>query len=88
MHTLVVMFGVVVNIILITAVLSIVVGMVWVISPLKDKEVYMGSVFVYTPLGGRITGLIILGSGVAGLVLGFLLDRVQFKLVQRYGART
>lgn len=88
-HTTVVIFGVIVNLILVLALLSVVVGLVWVISPLKDK-MYIGSVYVYryyAPLGGRITGLCILGSGLAGLILGFVLDRVHLGLAERFGAR-
>jgi len=89
MHTLTAIFGVIAEIILILAVLSIIVGVVWIISPLKDK-MYMGSLDIYqyyTPMGGRLTGLIILGSGVAGLILGLLLDEVHIRIAKRFGAR-
>ena len=90
MHTLIVVFEVAVNIVLVLAILSIIVGVVWVIFPLKDK-MYAGSVFIYqyyTPLGGRTTGLVILGSGLTGLILGFILDRECVKLAERFGSRT
>lgn len=89
MHSLVVIFGVIVNIVLVLALLSIVVGLVWVVSPLKDK-VYMGSVYIYrycTPLGGRTTGLTILGFGFTGLILALLLDRGHVRLTKGFGAR-
>ena len=90
MHTAIVILGVVVNIVLVLALLSIVVGLVWVVSPLKDK-IYMGSVYIYqysTPLGGRTTGLSILCFGFAGLILGLLLDRGYARLRKGFGART
>jgi hypothetical protein len=89
MHTVVVVFGVIVNIVLVLALLSIVIGLVWVISPLRDK-VYMGSVYIYryyTPLGGRTTGLSILVSGFIGLIVGFLLDKWHVRLIKGFGAR-
>lgn len=89
-HTIVVIFGVIVNIVLVLALLSIIVGLVWVISPLKDK-VYIGSVHIYrysTPLGGRTTGLTILGFGFTGLILGLLLDKGYVRLTKGFGART
>ena len=90
MHTLVVVLQVIANIILVLALISIIVGVVWTISPLKDK-MYMGSLYVYkyyTPLGGRGTGLSILGIGLAGLVAGFLLDEWHSKLRKKFGGRT
>ena len=90
MHTAVVILGVVVNVVLVLGLLSIAVGLVWVISPLKDK-VYMGSVFIYnyyTPLGGRGTGLVILGLGLTSLALGFLLDKWHARLIKDFGARS
>jgi hypothetical protein len=90
MHTAVVLFGVIVDIVLVLAILSIIVGVVWIISPLKDK-MYMGTVYTYryyTPLGGRETGLFILGLGVTGLILGFLLDKEHVRLTKRFGSRT
>ena len=90
MHTAVVVLGVIVNVILVLALLSIAVGLVWVASPLKDKA-YMGSTYVYqyyTPLGGRGTGLVILGLGLTGLTLGFLLDKWHARLIKDFGARS
>ena len=90
MHSVVTVFGVIINIVLVLALVSMMVGLVWIVSPLKDKE-YMGSVYIYryhTPLGGRATGLGILGLGVGGLILGLLLDEWQVRLARRFGART
>ena len=90
MHTWVSILGAAVIVILVLAILTIIVGVIWTVSPLRYKE-YMGSVDVYRynmPLGGRVTGLIILGFGIAGLVLGSLLDREHTKLVKKFGSRT
>jgi hypothetical protein len=90
MHTVVVILGVIVNVVLVLALLSIAVGLVWVISPLKDK-IYMGSVYTYqyyTPLGGRATGLVILALGLTSLILGLLLDRWHARLIKDFGARS
>ncbi len=89
MHTIISIFGIVANIILVLAVLSIIAGLVWVISPLKDK-MYFGAAGIYeyyTPLGGRLTGVMILCSGVIGFALGLVLDRVHFKLAEKFGSR-
>ena len=89
MHTIVAIFGVIANIIMVLAVLTIIAGMVWVISPLKDK-IYFGASSIYeyyTPLGGRGTGLVILCSGLIGFALGLVLDRVHFKLAAKFGSR-
>ena len=88
MHTIVAILGVIVNVVLVLALLSIVVGLVWVVFPLKDK-VFVGSyVYEHTPLGGRTTGLSILGFGLICLILGFLLDKAQVSLSKEFGART
>jgi len=90
MHTVAVILGVIANIFFALAIISIVVGLVWVMFPLKDKH-YLGSVEVYQyyyPLGGRMTGLCILAIGIASLALGFLLDRVHFRLISKFGSRT
>ncbi len=90
MNTLVAILGVVVNIIFALAIISIIVGLVWIMFPLKDKH-YLGSVDVYVyynPLGGRMTGLIILCVGIISLILGIYLDRVQFRLSRKFGSRT
>lgn len=84
MHTLVTVFGVVVSIVLITAIISMIVGLIWVIYPLKNR-LYMDR--YTTPLGGRETGAIILGAGLAGLILGLALDRVQTKMARQFGSR-
>ena len=84
MHTLVTIFGVVVSIILVTAIVSMIVGVIWIIYPLKnrlDMDRYT------TPLGGRETGAIILVAGIAGLIIGFALDRIQSRLAKQYGSR-
>jgi len=87
MHTVVVILGVFVSIVLVVAILSIVVGLVWAIFPLKDK-LYMGLVDIYyTPLGGRTTGLSILGFGLGSLILGLLLDKAHVRLAKGFGAR-
>ena len=89
MHTAIAILGVVVNIILVLAIISVIVGVIWIVSPLKDK-MYMGSVFTYryyTPLGGRGTGAVIVGIGIIGLVLGFLLDEEHAKLARKFGSR-
>lgn len=89
MHTVVVIFGVIVSIVLVVALLSIIVGLIWAVFPLKDK-VYMGSVYIYqyyTPLGGRSTGLSILALGLGGLIVGLLLDKAHVGLAKRFGAR-
>jgi len=89
MNTLVVILGVIVNFIFALAIISIVIGLVWVIFPLKDKH-YMGSVEVYKyyyPLGGHLTGLAILGLGVVCLILGLFLDRIHFRLSRKFGSR-
>ncbi len=89
MHTMVVMFGVVANIILIISLLSIIVGAVWTIFPLKNR-IYITETLYRdtTPMGGRITGIIMLASGIIGMILGFTLDEYQDKLMRRFGART
>ncbi len=90
MHTIVAVFGFIIKIVLVLSILSIIVGLVWVISPLKDK-VYTGSVHIYQyymPLGGRTTGLAMLGIGVIGLILGLMLDEYHTKLTKEFGART
>jgi len=89
MHTMISIFGIIANIILVLAVLSIIAGLVWVISPLKDK-MYFGAAGIYeyyTPLGGRGTGVVILCSGFIGFALGLALDRVHFKLSAKFGSR-
>jgi hypothetical protein len=89
MNTLVVILGVIVNIIFALAIIAIIVGLVWVMFPLKDKH-YLGSLDVYReyyPLGGRMTGLSILGVGIFFMFLGLYLDRVQFKLSRKFGSR-
>lgn len=89
MHTLAVILGVIANIFFALAIISIVVGLVWVMFPLKDKH-YLGSVDVfryYYPLGGRLTGVCILGIGIVSLILGFLIERVHFRLMSKFGAR-
>ena len=85
MHTLVTVFGVVVSIVLITAIISMIVGLIWVIYPLKNR-LYMDR--YTTPLGGRETGAVILGAGLAGLILGLALDRVQAKMARQFGSRS
>ena len=90
MHTLAVIFGIVANILMALAVLCIIVGLVWTAFPLKNK-VYtgVGQMERYSmPMGGRETGLIILGTGIIGLTMGFLLDRAQVRLIKKFGART
>ncbi len=84
MHTLVTIFGVVVSIILVTAIVSMIVGVIWVIYPLKNR---LNMDRYTTPLGGRETGVIILGAGLAGLILGYFLDRIQSKMARRFGSR-
>ena len=89
MHSAVVALGIVAYTLLALAVLSIVVGIVWTAFPLKNK-IYTGIGEMYrysTPMGGRKTGLIILGSGLAGLILGLFLDRTHTRLARKYGAR-
>ncbi|MDQ1316877.1 MAG: hypothetical protein QG588_526 [Candidatus Poribacteria bacterium] len=89
MNTLVAILGVIVNIIFALAIIAIIVGLVWVIFPLKDKH-YFGSVDVfqyYYPLGGRMTGLSILGVGIFFMILGLYLDKVHFKLSRKFGSR-
>jgi hypothetical protein len=89
MHTAIVIFGVVANIILVLGLISMIVGVIWIVSPLKDK-VYMGSVFIYryyNPLGGRGTGVVILGIGLVCLGLGYLLDEEHAKLARKFGSR-
>jgi hypothetical protein len=89
MHTLVTIFGVIANIIMALAVLSIIIGLVWCIYPLKDK-MYMGSVDVYVyynPMGGRITGLWILGFGIVGFAVGYSCDRISTALSRKFGSR-
>ncbi len=87
-HTAVAILGVVADIILALALMSIVVGLVWVAFPLKDIIYSMGTEYVYTPLGGRTTGLMILSFGFVGLILGLLLDRSHAGLTRKFGART
>ena len=89
MHTAVAILGVIVYIIFAIALLSVLVGLVWTIFPLEDRA-YIGQMLIYsnTPLGGRITGLFILGFGLISLLLGFLLDGWQAKLAKNFGART
>jgi hypothetical protein len=89
MHTVIAIFGVVVYIIFAIALLSTLVGLVWVIFPLEDKA-YIGQMLIYqnTPMGGRTTGLCILGFGLISLLLGFLLDGWHVKLAKNYGSRT
>ena len=90
MHTVVVIFGVIVNTVLVLALPSIIVGMVWIVSALKYK-VYMGSVYIYryhTLLVGRTTGFGILGFGFTGLIPGLLLDEGHVRLTKRFGTRT
>ena len=89
MHTMVVILGVIVYTILALGLICIIVGVVWTISPLEDKA-YIGSMLIYlsNPLGGRTTGLVILGVGVISLILGFLLDEEHNKLIRKFGART
>ena len=74
-HTMVVMFGVFANIIMILSLLSIIVGAVWAIFPLKNR-VYITETLYRdtTPMGGRLTGIIMLVIGIIGMTLGFLLD--------------
>ncbi len=84
MHTLVTVFGVVVSIILVTAIVSMIVGVIWVVYPLKNR-LYMDK--YTTPLGGRETGVIILVTGLAGLIIGFALDRIQSKMAKQFGSR-
>lgn len=89
MNTLVAILGVIVNIIFALAIISIIVGLVWVIFPLKDKH-YFGSVDVfqyYYPLGGRMTGFIILGAGIILFTIGLFLDKIHFRLSRKFGAR-
>ena len=89
MHTLAVIFGIIANILMALAVLCIIVGLVWIPFPLKNK-VYTGAGQTYrysTPLGGRETGLIILIIGIIGLTTGLLLDRAQVRLIKKFGAR-
>ena len=89
MHTMVAIFGVIANINMVLAVLTIIAGLVWVISPLRDKT-YFGATSIYeyyTPLGGRGTGLVILCSGFIGFALGLVLDRAHFKLAEKFGSR-
>lgn len=90
MHTIYVILGVIANIIFIFSIIAIVAGLVWTISPPKDKH-YLGSLDFYVyyyPFGGRLTGLYIIGSGVVGLVLGFFIDKEQSKLMVKFGSRT
>jgi len=90
MHTVAVILGVIVNIFFALAIISIVVGLVWVMFPLKDKH-YLGSVDVYRyyyPLGGRMTGLCILCVGIISMALGLLLDRVHSRMISKFGYRT
>ncbi len=90
MHTVAVIFGIIANILMALAVLCIIVGLVWIAFPLKNR-VYTGVGDMYrysTPMGGRGTGLMIFGSGVIGLTLGFLLDKAQIRLIRKFGART
>jgi len=89
MNTLVVILGVIVNIIFALAIIAIIVGLVWIMFPLKDKH-YLGSLDVYReyyPLGGRMTGFSILGVGIFFMALGLYLDKVQFKLSRKFGSR-
>ena len=88
MHTAVAILGVVVYIVFAVALLSVLVGLIWTIFPLEDKA-YIGQVLIYsnTPLGGRVTGLFILGFGVISLLLGFFLDEWHDKLAKNFGAR-
>ena len=88
MHTMAAVLGVFVNILLVVAILSIIVGLVWTIFPLKDRIYLTANIYRdYTPLGGRGTGLVILGCGFAGLILGFALDEAHIKLTRKFGAR-
>ncbi len=90
MHTMFVILGVIANIILVLAIIAMVAGMIWTMFPPKDKH-YLGSVDVYVyyyPLGGRLTGLSILGVGIISLILGLLLDKEHCRLMARFGART
>lgn len=89
MHTIIVIFGVTVEVFLALALVSVIVGLVWIAFPLKN-EIYTstGQLYWYsTPLGGRETGLIILGSGLIGLTIGFLLDKTHVRLTKKFGAR-
>jgi len=90
MHTAIVIFGVIANIILALAVVAIIVGLVWIISPLRDR-IYIDVRYLYyesTPMGGRETGLVILGFGFACLASGLLMDEGHSRLIRKYGART
>lgn len=90
MHTIYVILGVIANIIFVLSIIAIVAGLVWTMSPPKDKH-YLGSLDFYVyyyPFGGRLTGLYILGSGIVGLVLGFFIDKEQSKLMAKFGSRT
>ncbi len=90
MHTIYVILGVIANIICFLSIVAIVAGLVWTISPPKDKH-YLGSFDFYVyyyPFGGRLTGICIIGSGIVGLVLGLIIDREQSKLMVKYGSRT
>lgn len=88
MHAVFAILEAIANIISVLAIIAIVVGLVWIMFPPKDKH-YLGSVGVYVyynPLGGHLTGLCILGVGIISLILGLLLDRVHSKLIIKYGA--
>lgn len=88
MHTFAVVFGVIVNVLFALALISIIVGVVWIFFPLTNR-VYITD-FLYEdlrPMGGRITGLIMLIFGLISMVCGFLMDDYHSKLMKRYGAR-
>lgn len=89
MHTLVAIFGVTAIVILAIGLLSIIAGIVWVIFPLTDKIYITENIYIYSaPLGGRRTGLFILGTGIASLTVGFLLDKEYDRLSRKFGSRT
>lgn len=90
MHTIYVLLGVIANIVFVLSIIAIVAGLVWIMSPPKDKH-YLGSLDFYVyyyPFGGRLTGLCIVGSGIVGLALGLIIDKEQSKLMVKYGSRT
>lgn len=87
MHTLVVIYGVIVTILLVLALITMIAGIVWAIFPLKEK-ISIGDIYWYIePMGGRQTGFIMFALGIAGFALGLLLDKEHDKLSRKYGAR-
>lgn len=88
MHTIIVVLGVFADILMAIAILSVIVGLVWIAYPLKNNVYADGILYkTLTPMGGRETGVIILASGVLGLVLGYSLDKVHLRYRKRFGAR-